>query len=272
MIQNLSESIKDADLVIVGIGSEWDWVKKGIENDSRYKQILEFCKDENNHWLLPIVEFEYAHFNQNARINQAYENLRKLIGDKRYFVVSDLFLQDAPKFGFDDAKCVYPCGNFKYLQTSMPEDELIPADSCEEFMDIVNSIHSIITTLNGNFGEDISFSHPVEDGKQLYLNQKRSEYRIIKYNESAYLEKWDKYMKFLMGTVNSNLLMLELGVGLEYPTIVRWPFEKVAFINKKAHLIRVHNKLFFHTAEIADRTDSIQMNSIDYIMQESKGL
>ena len=79
-------------------------------------------------------------------------------------------------------------------------------------------------------------------------------------------------MTYLSRTLNSNLLILELGVGLEYPTVVRWPFEKITFINKKAHLIRVHEKLYHHTPEIDGKTDSIPMNSVDYCLQESKGL
>ncbi len=272
MEQGLSKYIESADIIIVGIGSEWNWVKSGIKKDERYNQLIEYCGREGNQWLLPIVEYEYAYYNNDNRIENAYKALKKLIGDKKYFLVSDIFLQDALMYGFDPECCVYPCGNYMYLQTSNPDDALIDARKSEEFMDIVNSIHSIICNLDGNIGEDSSFSHPFMDGKQLYLNQKRNEYKIVKYNESAYLENWDRYMKFLPTTLNSNVLILELGVGLEYPTVVRWPFEKVTFVNKKAHLIRVHEKLYHHTPEIADKTDSIQMNSIDFVCQESKEL
>ena len=140
------------------------------------------------------------------------------------------------------------------------------------FTELVDSIHKIITELDGNIGDDSSFSSIFFDGKQLYLNQKRQEYSKIKYNEKSYIKTWEDYMAFLSRTLNSNLLILELGVGLEYPTVVRWPFEKVTFINKKAHLVRVHEKLYHHTPEIENKTDSIQMNSVDYILQESEGL
>ena len=79
-------------------------------------------------------------------------------------------------------------------------------------------------------------------------------------------------MKYLTGSINTKLLILELGVSLDYPTVIRWPFEKVAFINKGAHLVRVHEKLYHHTPEIADKTESVSMNSVDYTLQESEGL
>ena len=57
MEQSLSEKISASDICIVGIGSEWNWVNKGIKADRRYDQILEYCKHEGNQWILPIVEF-----------------------------------------------------------------------------------------------------------------------------------------------------------------------------------------------------------------------
>ena len=272
MEQSLLERIKASDLCIIGIGSEWNWVKKGIKSDRRYCQILEYCKDEGNQWLLPIVEYEYAYYNSNKKIEDAYRGLCKMLGDKKYFLVSDIVFQDALLYGFDPEKCVYPCGNLMYLQTSSDKDELISAQSVPDFMELVERIHGIITDLDGNIGEDSSFSRPFYKGKELYLNQKRTEYSKIVYNESAYINKWNEYMTYLSRTLNSNLLILELGVGLEYPTVVRWPFEKITFINKKAHLIRVHEKLYHHTPEIDGKTDSIPMNSVDYCLQESKGL
>lgn len=271
MAQALSQMIGEADQVIIGIGSEWNWVKKGINNDPRYKQLIEYCSREGNQFLLPIVEYEYAYYNSDSRIDEAYEALKSLIGDKKYFLVSDLFLQDALLHGMDPEKCVYPCGNYMYLQTGNADDALIQAQSSEEFMDIVNTIHHLITDLDGNLGEDSTFSKPFMYGKQLYLNQKRHEYNTIHYNEMAYKDRWDEYMKYLSRTLNSNLLILELGVGLDYPTVVRWPFEKITFVNKKAYLVRVHEKLYHHTPEIESKTESIPMNSVDYILRESKG-
>ncbi len=272
MEQRLSELIEKADQCIIGIGSEWNWVKSGINGDCRYSQILEYCKQEGNQWILPIVEYEFAYYNNDNRIEEAYKGLRKLIGDKKYFLVSDLFLQDALLYGFDISKVVYPCGNYMYLQSTNDKDPLLEAQKVPEFMEIVNSIHKIITELDGNIGEDSVFSKPFFEGKELYLNQKRTEYSKIIYNENSYKGRWDEYMQYLSRTLNSNLLIIELGVGLEHPTVVRWPFEKVAFINKKAHLVRVHEKLYHHTPEIGDKTDSIQMNSVDFILQESKDL
>lgn len=271
MEKKLSEYINDSDLVIVGIGSEWNWIRQGLKDDHRYRQILEYAGKEENKWLLPIIEFEYGYYNSDPEIDKAFRALRSLIGEKRYFLISENFLQDALMNGFAEENCVFPCGNYRYLQTPDTDDELMEATKSGDFMGIVGRIHRIVTERDGSMREGESFYKPFFDGKLLYLNQKRQEYSNIKYNEGSYLDNWDRYMKYLSGTMGNRLLILELGVSLDYPTVIRWPFEKVAFINKKAHLIRVHERLYHHTPEIEDKTDSIQMNSVKFILEESKG-
>lgn len=155
-----------------------------------------------------------------------------------------------------------------YLQTINGDGQLINASQSEAFWRIVSIIHEIVTKKNGCFDESVTLCKPVFDGNELYLNQKRPEYSNIIYNESAYLENWNKYMKYLSGTVGTKLLILELGVSLDYPMVIRWPFEKMVFINRKSHLIRVHNKLYQHTPEIAERTDSVKMDSVDFVLKQ----
>ena len=272
MEKRLSELIDESDLIVVGIGNEWNWIRSGLKSDPRYNDILNYTKKEGFNWLLPVVEFEYGYYNNNDRIDVAYKGLRKLIGDKKYFLICEMFLQDALLNGFETENCVYPCGNFRYLQTPDIDEPLIEAIKADEFMGLVSRIHNLINEREGLLHEGETFYKPFYMGKELYLNQKRLEYSNIKYNESAYFSNWDKYTRYLADTINKKLLILELGVSLDYPTVIRWPFEKMTFINKGAHLVRVHEKLFHHTPEIADKTDSVSMNSVDYIMQESEGL
>lgn len=74
--------------------------------------------------------------------------------------------------------------------------------------------------------------------------------------------RWDTYMKWLQGTLNKKLLVLELGVGLKYPDIIRFPFEKMVYFNLKADFIRVHDKLFQLPAELNGRGISISEDPV----------
>ena len=76
---------------------------------------------------------------------------------------------------------------------------------------------------------------------------------------------WDKYTKWLQGTLNRNVLKLELGVGLKYPGVIRFPFEKAAYFNKKADFIRVHGRLYQMTEELGDKGISIAQNAVAFL-------
>ena len=45
------------------------------------------------------------------------------------------------------------------------------------------------------------------------------------YDESGYLPQWKAYQTWLGNTLNRELVILELGVGFEYPSVLRFPDE-----------------------------------------------
>ena len=75
-----------------------------------------------------------------------------------------------------------------------------------------------------------------------------------KYVESGYLQDWQAYTDWLTHTLNQEMTILELGVGFEMPSVVRWPFERIAFLNQKAHFIRVH-KIWHQLSEELSETN-----------------
>ena len=66
-------------------------------------------------------------------------------------------------------------------------------------------------------------------------------------------------------TINSKLLVLELGEGFQTPTVIRWPFEKTVYFNRKAHMYRVHETLSQVTQEIGERARAVAENSVAWV-------
>lgn len=87
------------------------------------------------------------------------------------------------------------------------------------------------------------------------------------YDESIYLPQWEQYKKWLQNTLNRKLCILELGVGFQYPSVIRWAFEKTAYYNQKSRLLRVHDKFFQLTPEIKERSISISENPINLMLR-----
>lgn len=88
------------------------------------------------------------------------------------------------------------------------------------------------------------------------------------YDESIYLPQWETYTRWLQNTLNKKLCILELGVGFQYPSVIRWPFEKTAYFNQKSNFIRVHEKLAQLTPEIKERSISISQNPVHVLIGE----
>ena len=85
------------------------------------------------------------------------------------------------------------------------------------------------------------------------------------YSEEGYREQWDSYMSWLQKTLNRKLVMLELGEGFETPTVIRWPFEKVAAVNNKATLIRVNEKVWQISEDIEAKAIPLNMSGVAFI-------
>lgn len=254
MIEHAVNKINEADLVLAGMGEELDQLKK-IRKSERYAAVSSMTK---NLWILSFVEKLMLEELKEEKF-QIYENLSAILKSKNYFVISTC--QDGLiQYGALDKKhIVEPCGSYCKLQCSEGCSAQL-YDNSEEFLEQVKEF------VNGE-RKEAELIQPLCPvcGKPLVFNNINAE----NYNESGYLEQWNIYKKWLQGTVNKNLCILELGVGLEYPTVIRWPFEKIAFFNQKAELFRVHSRLYQLSGEIKDRGYGICQRPEEFIRELS---
>ena len=82
------------------------------------------------------------------------------------------------------------------------------------------------------------------------------------YDESGYLPQWKAYQTWLGNTLNRELVILELGEGFATPTVMRWPFEKTVYFNKKAELVRVHSKFAQVPPELTERSITLSKDPV----------
>lgn len=251
----IKEEIDKAELVLVGIGEEWQVSIDEMLANKRFCEMYQKLETKSRLGEgLPFLMKWYYGREIPKRLETAYNNLRKLLEGKNYFIVSTAMDAYLSRFQFQENRYVNPCGNFVYLQCDKGcRDELIPCDEC------VDDVEKYIEQLCGQ--DDLGFIARHECGEMLVFNNLYAG----KYLERGYLDKWDVYMKWLQGTLNRRLVLLELGVGLQFPTVIRWPFEKTVMYNQKAVLFRIHEKLPMLTADIAKRGYSCHKNSVDVI-------
>lgn len=254
--QELIEKIQDAELVLVGLGEDCQYDWNVLLQDERYREIERETQDDERYvWIAPFLQKMILRRGRDERWNKAYQILRNMLEGKNYFIVSlcmDDYLYDA---GFDETKVVTPCGGFRMMQCNKNcAGEL--SDMPEE------SYESVLRYYRGELPLS-ALEEPVCSlcGEKLRFNQ----LGVDRYAEEGYLEQWNSYTKWLQGTVNKKLCVLELGAGMAYPGIIRFPFEKIVYYNQKAFLYRIHTQLYQLGEEIADRSQGIAENPIDFL-------
>lgn len=255
MIENIVDVMKEADLILVGLGEELD-LHNTIKMNKKYTEISE---EKENAWILPFVEKLIIGEIKEEKC-KIYNLLADCIKKKNYFVVS--ICQDGTirEAGLDEERIVEPCGGYRKLQCS---------EKCSsDLYDVPEELMEQIRMFMDEKKEKKLLVEPVCPvcGKPLVFNNVNAE----NYAEEGYLKQWDKYKKWLQGTVNRNVCILELGVGMKYPTVIRWPFEKITFFNNKAKLFRVHSRLYQITEEIKEKSYGICQKPEDFIRELSK--
>lgn len=189
-----------------------------------------------------VDELKYIREHVDSSIIDAYNMLLTKIEGCDYFVVSTCTDDVIYSSSLDDERIVTPCGGFRYLQ-------------CED-----DCAHELLP-FEENMIDNLSEIRCPHCGKNVVFNK----LPIDKYNEGGYMEQWEQYNKWLQSTINKKLLILELGVSMKYPTVIRFPFEKTAFYNQKADMYRVHESLAFSTPELKDRCICVKANPIEYL-------
>lgn len=249
----LKQKVEEAQLVLVGVGEEFNGMQM-LRKNSRYQEIEEELSQRKDYiWMLPYIQ--YLFLKKDTKLMKALQNLKELIEEKNYFVVTTCMNGLLQSMDLKKDRIVAPCGGFERLQCTSGE--------CE-------CLSEVPETLKKQIAEYVDEKLPLEKiesvnceacGSHMVFNSLYAE----RYKEAGYLERWQIYTKWLQGTLNRKLLVLELGVSLDCPSVIRFPFEKIAYFNQKATFIRVHEKLYQLSEELGEKGISVPENAVNYL-------
>lgn len=277
-MENLSEcrqKLEDAEIVLIGFGKEFNLKRSDILKGNQLYDRLRLdespLNDLEKQWIELTLMAECLDKGQSELIRERLKLYNELANylekneKKNYFVVTTCNDDIITKSLFDRERMVAPCGTLEYMKCDTGCFKHV-----YETKEVYDNIYSILTRYLKDVNMDDMWKELKNAMPQCPMCKQVMSINMVKtnnYSAEGYRETWDSYMSWLQRTLNRRLIMMELGEGFDTPTVIRWPFEKVAAVNNKATLIRVNEKFWQISEDIEAKAISVKQSGIDFVKE-----
>ena len=172
-----------------------------------------------------------------------FDDLLKLVRDKNYFVLTTNVDHQFQMAGFDKERLFYTQGDYGLFQCSVPchnktydnEDAVIAMIEQQEDMKIPTKLIPCCPVC----------------GKPMTVNLRCDDTFV---EDDGWHKAADRYNAFIEKYKDKNIVYLELGVGMNTPVIIKYPFWQLTAQNEKASYICVNLGETYCPEEIVDRS------------------
>ena len=257
-IIKLKKLIKETDTILIGAGAGLstsagmlysgkefetnfsDFIKKYNFKDLYSASFYEF-KDQQEFWAFWSRLIHYERYSMPPK--PVYQNLYKIIKDKNYFVITtnvDHFFQ---RTGFDKKKLFYTQGDYGLFQCKKP---------ChKKNYDNEKQIEEMFKNQkNMKIPENLIPICPVCKGT-MYPNLRGGDYFV---EDDGWNEAAERYNEFLKKNKKGKILILDLGSGMNTPSIFKFPFMEMTYNNKNAVYVSINLGEAFCFEEIENQS------------------
>ena len=262
-IDKLKYIIKNSDAVIIGAGAGLSTSAGLIYTGERFqKYFSDFAEkygfsDMYSGGFYPFETLEefWAYWSRHIYVNRymnapkpVYEELFELVKDKEYFVITTNVDHCFQKAGFDKKRLFYTQGDYGLFQCSEP--------CCQETFENEQIIRQMMKQQKDMRIPPKLLPVCPHCGKPMTMNL-RSDNNFVE--DEGWHKASERYSEFLRRHRNMRVLFLELGVGMNTPIIIKYPFWQMAAENKNAFYVCVNYGESFCPSDIEER--SICLNS-----------
>lgn len=224
-----------------------DYIRKYGFPDLYTSSFHEFPTEEER-WARWARHIDYIRFRPEAM--PLYKELYDLVKDKNYFVITTNVDAQFRKAGFKSDKLFEVQGDYGLMQCAVGCHPQLYSDR-ETVKEIIQHSHDL--TVDSEYVPVC----PVCGGN-MDVHVRKNQYFV---QDKAWDEAAERYEEFMARYAdNGDVVLLELGIGFNTPAIIRFPFERIAYRNPQATLIRLNAEYPEGPAETASRTISFTEN------------
>ena len=237
-IDRLKKEIQTADAIVIGAGAGLSTAAGFTYSGERFERFFSDFeakygfRDMYSGGFYPFETPEemWAYWSRYIYINRymdvdngTYKRLFELVKDKDYFVLTTNVDHQFQKAGFDKHRLFYTQGDYGLWQCSEP---------ChQKTYDNEETVRAMFETQKDmRVPSELLPKCPV-CGKPMSMNLRADDTFV---EDEGWHRATERYDEFLRRHEGLHILFLELGVGMNTPVIIKYPFWKMTYANPKA--------------------------------------
>ena len=183
-------------------------------------------------------EEKWAYWSRHILLNRwqppalpLYQTLFELVGDKYYFVITTNVDAQFYKAGFAQDRVFAVQGDYGKLQC---------AKGCQDTLyDSQNLVRRMVSEQKDCRVPSALVPKCPVCGGEMEVNIRKDLYFV---QDKTWYAAKKRYEDFYDRACGKNTVLLELGVGYNTPTIIRFPFERMVYENKGVFLVRMNTQ------------------------------
>ena len=258
LIQKLKEEIENSEYILIGAGAGLSTSAGFLYDGKRFEDnFKDYIKKYGftdmysaGFYNFPTLEEYWAYFSLYVYINrydieenETYLNLYNIVKNKNYFVITTNVDGRFADSKFDKDKIFAVQGDFSLFQCSKPCRQ-------ETFYNEKYIREMIKYKKEMKIPTELIPKCPY-CGRNMSMNLRADSTFVQNKN-------WDKqkskYEKFLKNSNNSKILFLELGVGFNTPSIIKYNFWRMTLNNKKSVYASINLGECYSASDIEERS------------------
>lgn len=254
-IEKFKEAVEKADAVVVGAGAGLSTSAGFTYTGRRFEEDFgDFIRkyhftDMYSGGFYPFdsLEEHWAYWSRYVYINRyrdgdngTYKSLFELVKDKDYFVLTTNVDHQFQKAGFDKKRIFYTQGDYGLFQCSKPCHDMTydNRESIEEMLEAQGYVRNDEGKLYLPEGDSPLMTIPTElvpkcpkCGRPMTMNLRADDTFV---QDKGWYVAGDRYSDFIRRHRNLKVMYLELGVGMNTPCIIKYPFWRMTAENPEA--------------------------------------
>lgn len=274
-VRKLKEKIQNAEAIVLGAGAGLSTAADLSYSGERFqKYFFDFAKkypirDIYSGGFFPFESTEefWAWWSRSIYFNRyidapsdVYGNLKKIMEGKDYFVLTTNVDHQFQRAGFEKKRLFYTQGDYGLFQSSRPT--VAKTYDNQEIVEKMLEAQGFVRDNEGIFqlSEDklLKMSIPTElipicpdDGLPMTMNLRTDESFV---EDAGWKMAAKRYQDFLHSHKGKHVLYWELGVGMNTPVIIKFPFWQYTEENPNAYYACLNLGEAGCSREISDRS------------------